>query len=72
MDVFQLTHKVRGRNGGDEPVPVDVVERGGRSWSIAEACRLTIAGKAAFMYRGELLTDLAILPIAAQSLKDRP
>jgi hypothetical protein len=65
MDVFELTHKVMARNGGGESIPVRVVDRDGKFWPVAEACRLTIKRQAAFLYRSELLTDLAMLPVAA-------
>jgi len=62
MHVFEVTSKATGYNGGGFNVDVGLVGRGGRAWSIEEASRLVISRRAIFLYRGERLTDLSILP----------
>jgi hypothetical protein len=70
LEVCELTHKTMGRFGGGEWVPIGVVGCDGRAWSIAEAVRLRCAGAVAFLYRGEKLDNLMLLP--AQKDTDRP
>jgi len=55
MDIFELTCKTTGHNIGGDKIPINVVGRGDRVWSIEEACRLIISNQA---------TDLAMLPAA--------
>jgi hypothetical protein len=62
MDVFELTHKTTGYNVGGFKIDVSIVGRGARAWSIEEAGRLWLTGQARFLYRGEWLTNLSILP----------
>jgi hypothetical protein len=62
LDVCELTHKTMGQNGGGEWVPVCVVARDGRAWSMEEAVRLRYAGEVVFLYRGEKLDNLMLLP----------
>ena len=61
MDVFKLTHKTIGHNIGGDKIDIRVVGPQG-VWSIEEAGRLIITKRAVFLYRGEPVTDLAILP----------
>jgi len=62
MDIFELTHKTTGWNIGGIKIDLSVVERGGRVWTIEEACRLIITGQTKFLFDGRLVTDLAVLP----------
>jgi hypothetical protein len=62
LDVCELTHKTMGQNGGGEWVPIGVVARDGRAWSIEEAVRLRYAREVVFVYRGEKLDNLMLLP----------
>jgi hypothetical protein len=62
MDVFELTHKTTGMNGGSVKVDVGVAGRHGREWSMEEACRLIVTRQAVFLYRGQLVTDISVLP----------
>ena len=59
MEVFELTHTMTGRNLGDY---ISVVGKSGRVWSIYDASRLIIKNEAIFLYGGEVVTDLAMLP----------
>jgi hypothetical protein len=61
MDIFELTHKSTGHNIGGTKIDISVV--GPQDvWSIEEAARLIITKRAVFLYHGEPVTDLAILP----------
>jgi hypothetical protein len=62
MHVLEVTHRTTGYNGGGFTVDVGLVGRGGRGWSMEEASKLLWAREAVFLYRGERLTDLSILP----------
>jgi len=61
-DVFELSHKTTSHNIGGHKIDVSVVGRDGRVWSIEEAGRLIVSGQAVFLYRGEPVKDLSILP----------
>ena len=61
MDVFELTHKTTGYNIGGDKINMSVAGPRG-VWSIEEAARLIITKRAVFLYRGEPVTDLVILP----------
>jgi hypothetical protein len=65
MDMFELSHKTTRHNLGGGKVDLSVVGRDGRVWSVEEASRLIISGQAVFLYRGERVTDLAMLPEGA-------
>jgi hypothetical protein len=62
MDIFELTHKTTGHNAGGDKIDVRVVGRNGRVWTIEEAGQLIINNRAKFLYKGEVVTDLAVLP----------
>jgi hypothetical protein len=61
MDVFELSNKTTGHNIGGDKIDISVVGPQG-VWSIEEAGRLIITKQVIFLYRGEPVTDLAILP----------
>jgi len=65
MDVFELTHKTTGQNIGGIKIDISLVGRSGRIWSIEEAGRLIITGQVKFLYDGNVVTDLAVLPEVA-------
>ena len=65
MNVFELTHKTTDQNIGGVKIDISVVGRGGRIWSIEEAGRLIITGQVKFLYDGNVVTDLAVLPEVA-------
>jgi hypothetical protein len=62
MDVFELTHKVSGKNAGGAKVDTGVVGRDGKTWSIQEASQIIIRGQAKFLHAGKEGTDLDMLP----------
>lgn len=68
LAVCELTHKTMGQNGGGEWVPVGVVGRDGRTWPMEEALRLRYAGEVVFLYRGEKLNNLMLLPAQREPL----
>jgi hypothetical protein len=61
MDLFELSHKRMIVTPGGFEVPAAVVGRQ-REWSIEAACRLIISREALFLYRGDVVTDLTMLP----------
>ena len=61
IEGHELTHTLLDRNGGGVLVPVGVLGRSGRVWSIEEACFL-MGRQAQFLYRGERVTRLSMLP----------
>ena len=62
MEIFELTHKTTGHNVGGCKIDISVVGRGGRVWSTAEAARLIITNQAKFLYDGNVVANLDVLP----------